>query len=132
MGFILRVIDAPLVTTPQEAEQFVQQSAGAAPSASGKFADFTRLITGQYPDLSEEDEDGDNDENVWEEGIDSAASEGGVKAIVVKEDVTDEALVHAIARAAVAAGLQLYDDEGQVLYRPDGSIIDTKGPAGRY
>ena len=132
MGYILRVIDAPQVSTPQQAEQFVQANADAPPSASDKFPNFTRLITREYPDLSEDDEDGDNDENVWEEGIDSAASEGGVKAIVVKEDVTDEALVHAIARAAVAAGLQLYDDEGQVLYRPDGSIIGTKGPAGRY
>lgn len=129
MAFILRIIDAPEVSTPQNAEAFIAEQSSKPPSNNPKFARFTTLVTDKYPDLSEEDEDGDNDENVWEEGINDNASSGNLKNVAVKVDLTDEALVFAIARAAIAAGLQLYDDEGQVLYHSNGTIVDMKGRA---
>lgn len=45
-----------------------------------------------------------------------AASYGKVKELVVKEEVTDEAVVAALVAAAVKNGLKLYDAEGQVVY----------------
>lgn len=132
MAFILRIIDAPDISTPQSAEIFIAEQFSKPTSANPKFVRFAELITSEYPDLSEEDEDGDNDDNVWEEGIDGSASNGNLKSVAVKVDLADEALVLAIARAAIAAGLQLYDDEGQVLYRSNGTIIDMKGRVQRF
>ena len=127
MAFILHVIDAPEVSTPQAAKVFIAEQRSKEPSQNPKFARFTTLITKKYPDLSEEDEDGDNDENVWEEGIDDHASYGNMKLVAVKVDLTDKALVFAIARAAIAAELQLYDDEGQALYHSNSTIVDMQG-----
>lgn len=127
MAFLLRLIDAPDVRTPQDASDFLERERGKAPAPNPKFASFREAITQTYPDLSDDDEDGDNDDNVWEEGLSDKASSGHVKSIALKEDLTDEALVAAIARAASANGLHCYDDEGQALYRADGLAVDTKG-----
>jgi hypothetical protein len=116
MGYILHLIDAPDVTDADAAEEFIDGQRDLPPAADGKFAAFVKDITQTYPDLSEEDEDGDNDENLWEEGIVDAASYGKVKELVVKEEVTDEAVVAALVAAAVKNGLKLYDAEGQVVY----------------
>lgn len=116
MGYILHLIEAPEVTDSDAAEEFIDSQRELPPDAAGKFAAFVRDITQTYPDLSEEDEDGDNDENLWEEGIDDVASYGKVKELVVKVDLTDEAVVSALVAAAVRHGLKLYDSEGQVVY----------------
>ncbi|NJM11672.1 MAG: hypothetical protein HC889_07125 [Synechococcaceae cyanobacterium SM1_2_3] len=116
MAYILHIIDATEVSTPQATEQFIAEQSPKPPFLNPKFANFTALITSNYPDLSEEDLDGDNDENIWEEGINGNMSSGNLKNITVKSNLLDELLMAAIARAAIAAELQLYDDEGQVLY----------------
>lgn len=127
MAFLLHLIDAPDARTPQDASDFLDRERGKTPAPNPKFASFREAITRTYPDLSDDDEDGDNDDNVWEEGLSDHASNGNVMSIALKEDLTDEALVAAIARAASANGLHCYDDEGQVLYRADGLAVDTKG-----
>ena len=129
MAFQLHIIDAPNVTDPKSADVFLAQERGKPPAWTSKFAAFKEAITQSYPDLSEEDEDGDNDENVWEEGLSEQTSSGSVKSLTLKEELTDEVLVVAIARAAIQAGLQCYDDEGQVLYRADGKVVNTQGRA---
>ena len=50
-----------------------------------------------------------------------------VHSIALKEDLTDEALVKAIADAAAGTGLHLFDGEGMVLYRADRTVIDMNG-----
>lgn len=127
MAFLFRIIDAPEARTPQDASDFLDQERGKAPAPNPKFASFREAIARTYPDLSDEDEDGDNDDNVWEEGLNDHASNGNVKSIALKEDLTDEALVKAIVRAAISNGLHCYDDEGQMLYRADGFAVDAKG-----
>ena len=116
MAFILHLLDAQDVNDADAAEAFVDAQRGLPPSTNSKFSAFYADITQTYPDLSEEDEDGDNDENLWEEGLDDRASYGNVKELVVKVDVTDETVVAALVAAAVKNGLKLYDSEGQVVY----------------
>ena len=116
MGYILHLMDAPGVKTHEDADGFISEQRRLPPSENAKFRAFVRDITAIYPDLSEEDEDGDDNENLWEEGIDDRASYGDVKELVVKADLTDEAVVTALVSAAVANGLTLYDAEGQVVY----------------
>jgi hypothetical protein len=116
VAYILHLMDAPQVTDSDAAEAFIGGQQDLPPAANGKFSAFVKDITQTYPDLSEEDEDGDNEENLWEEGIDDAASYGKVKELVVKVDLTDEAVVAALVAAAVRNGLKLYDSEGQVVY----------------
>lgn len=116
MAYILHLMDAPDVTDSDAAEEFIAGQQDLPPAANAKFSAFVSDITQTYPDLSEEDEDGDNDENLWEEGIDDEASYGKVKELVVKIDVTDEAVITALVKAAVRQGLKLYDAEGQVVY----------------
>lgn len=116
MAYILHLIDAPEITNSEEAEKFISDQQGQPPSDKPKFVSFVRDITEIYPDLSEEDEDGDNDENLWEEGIDGLTSYGNVKELVVKVEVTDATVMAALVKAAVKNGLKLYDSEGQVVY----------------
>lgn len=116
MGFILHLLDAPEISSAADAARFVEEQRHQPPGGNAKFAAFVRDITAVHPDLSEEDLDGDDERNLWEEGIDSDASYGRVKEIVVKVDLTDEAVVRAIREAAVRNGLELYDEEGQILY----------------
>jgi hypothetical protein len=116
MAYILHLIDAQEVSDSDSAEKFISEQRSIPPNSNGKFTAFVEGIATAYPDLSEEDEDGDNDENLWEEGLDDQASYGNVKELVVKVDVTDEAVVAALVASAVRCGLKLYDSEGQVLY----------------
>jgi hypothetical protein len=53
---------------------------------------------------------------IFGEGLDDRASYGKVKELVVKVDLTDEAVLAALIAAATRSGLKLYDSEGQVLY----------------
>lgn len=116
MAYILHLIDAPEITSPEDAEKFISDQQELPPSETPKFVAFVKDITEIYPDLSDEDEDGDNDDNLWEEGIEGLASYGSVKELVVKTEVTDEVVMAALVKAAVKNGLKLYDSEGQVVY----------------
>jgi hypothetical protein len=118
MAFILHLIDAPDVTTPEAAVQFIDEQRDLPPVNNPKFCTFVSDITGKYPDLSEDDDDGDNDENLWEEGIDDKASYGNVKELVVSVDIDEDTLADLID-TAVKNGLRLYDEEGEVLYPED-------------
>jgi hypothetical protein len=54
-------------------------------------------------------------------------SNGNVLSVALKTDLVDEALVKTISRSAISSGLQCYGDEGLVLYRADGNVVDMKG-----
>jgi hypothetical protein len=116
MAYIFHLVDAPEVFDAQSAEKFISGQRKITPNANSKFTCFVNDIIEAYPDLSEEDEDGDNDENLWEEGLDDRASYGNVKDLVLKVDATDESVIAALVASAVKYGLKLYDPEGQVLY----------------
>lgn len=116
VAYILHLIDTPEITSPEDAEKFISDQQELPPSETPKFVAFVKDITEIYPDLSDEDEDGDNDDNLWEEGIEGLASYGSVKELVVKTEVTDEVVMAALVKAAVKNGLKLYDSEGQVVY----------------
>lgn len=116
MAFILHLIDCPTAGTSDDALAFIDGERDKAPANNPKFAAFVADITKQYPDLSESDLDGDDENNLWEEGLDGEASYGNVKELVVSVDVVDEASVTAIAQAASQHGLRLYDEEGEYLH----------------
>jgi hypothetical protein len=124
---VFHIIDAPAVLTPNDAEAFLIQERQKPPSINPKFAMFRAAITQQHPDLSDDDDDGDNDKNIWEEGLSDESSCGDVKTIALKIDLVDEAILQSIIGAAIASGLQCYDDEGQILYRADEQAIDLHG-----
>lgn len=116
MGYILHLIDAPGVASATEGGAFISGERGKPPAANHKFKLFVQEITKAYPDLSEDDLDGDDDGNLWEEGLSEEADYGRVKELVVKVDLTDETVVNELARVAALCGLKLYDEEGMVLY----------------
>lgn len=116
MAHVLHLLDAAHIQGPAEAEKFISEQHALPAKESQKFDAFVQQVLQIYPDLSEEDEDGDNDENIWEEGIDGLASYGCVKELVLKVEVTDEAVVGALVNAAAKNGLKLYDAEGEVVY----------------
>jgi len=76
---------------------------------------FVAAVTQVHPDLSEQDEDGDDPDNLWEEGLDDRATYGPVKELVVNDEITPEAL-QVLITAAVDQSLKLYDSEGEVVY----------------
>lgn len=116
MGYILHLLDTQGIDDADAAEQWLVAQHKLPPEPSPGFAAFVQQIQQTYPDLSDEDEDGDNEANLWEEGLDTAASYGKVKELVVKVDLTDQAVIAALAAAALQQGLILYDAEGQLIY----------------
>lgn len=127
MASILHLIDAPEVTSVAAAERFISDQGGESSELNPKLSRFVDDITGTYPDLSDDDPDGDDERNVWEESIADKETSGRVFEIAIKEDSIDEAVVAAIAHAALSSGLQLFDARGMVLYRADHMIVDVKG-----
>jgi len=69
MAFILHLIDSLDVSTVKAAEAFISGPGGKPSDPNPKLSKFVQTITATYPDLSEEDLDGDDDRNVWEEGL---------------------------------------------------------------
>lgn len=124
---VLFAIDDLRSATPQAAAAFVASELAKTPVRNAKFARFADIVGETYPDLSDHDPDGDNDDNIWVEGLDGAASNGDLKRLALKEHLADQALVLIVARAVVAAGLQLYDPNGQLLYRGDRKAVDAAG-----
>ncbi len=116
MAFILHLIDAQEVIDSNSAERYISEQRNIPPNANRKFIAFVKDITTTYPDLSEEDDDGENDENLWEEGLDDKASYGNVKELVIKVGITDDVVVAALVASAVRCSLKIYDSEGQVVY----------------
>jgi hypothetical protein len=129
MAFILHLIDAPEVTSVKAAESFISDQDGESSEPNPKLSRFVDDITGTYPDLSDDDLDGDDERNIWEESIADKEMPGRVFEIAIKEDLIDETVVAAIAHAALTSGLQLFDGEGMVLYRADHTVVDLKGRA---
>jgi hypothetical protein len=114
MAYILHLLDAP-VDSPAAAEAFIDSQCPLPPAANPRFVAFVAAVTQVYPDLSAQDEDGDDPDNLWEEGLDDRASYGQVKELVVNHEITPEAL-QVLITAAVDQGLKLYDSEGEVVY----------------
>lgn len=129
MAFILHLLDAEHVQDAEQARNFIDQQHPLAPAVNPKFRAFVDDISSTYPDLSEDDLDGDDERNLWEEGLDSEASYGQVKELVVKSDLADEAMLDALVQAAARNGLKLYDSEGMVLYPI--ACAEERAPQGR-
>lgn len=115
MSFVLHLMDAPEVFDAPGAVDFIEEQREFAPADNPKFDAFVQDIIEIYPDLSEEDMDGDDEQNLWDEGLDSEASYGNVKELVVNVDITEED-VEALVAAASRHGLRLYDEEGEYLH----------------
>ncbi|OYY75533.1 MAG: hypothetical protein B7Y40_01040 [Gammaproteobacteria bacterium 28-57-27] len=115
MSFVLHLMDAPDVFDTPGAVDFIEEQREFAPADNPKFDAFVQDIIEIYPDLSEDDQDGDDERNLWDEGLDSEASYGNVKELVVNVDITEED-VEALVAAASRHGLRLYDEEGEYLH----------------
>ena len=118
-----------MTSRPETAESFVAAEQDKLPGARRKFSAFKKAIVQPYPELSKKDVDGEDDRNVWEEGLSVSAASGKVWPLALKQATTDEALVAAIVAAANTVGLHVYDDEGQVLYHSRGEVIAAGGPS---
>ena len=118
MGYILYLINEPGLRSAEAAEAFVEAARTQAPQPHPAFQQFVQRISERYPDLSEDDEDGDDPANLWEEGLDDRVSYGAVKELVVKIEITLEALQE-LVQVAHGLNLRVYDEEGQVLYTPE-------------
>ncbi len=116
MAFVLHLLDAPSISDAGSAEVFIDQQRDFPAVLNPKFVTFVQAITKDYPDLSLEDDDNDNDHNLWEEGLDDQSSYGKVKELVIKVEVADAIVLERLIAAAVKNDLKLYDSEGEVVY----------------
>ncbi len=132
MTCILHLIDDTRAASASEARAFIDGQRGLPCVPNPKFHSFVADITATYPDLSEEDLDGDCNRNIWAEGLDTEANYGEVKELVIKTELADDVVVGELAAAAGRNGLRLYDEEGQVLHPVDGREDGPRGvPTGR-
>jgi hypothetical protein len=78
VAFLLHLIDSRDVATPETAESFVAAEQDKPPGARRKFSAFKKAVVQTYPDVSKKDVAGEDDRNVWEEGLSVSAASGKV------------------------------------------------------
>ena len=125
MSFVLQLFDAPEVRTVGAAIAAVD--ANAPPLSKAKIDAFIAGVTTCFPDLSEEDEDGDDEINVWPEGLELGTPESPVVNLGVKLHFVEPGVLSIIAEHALRAGLQVFDPQNAMLYRADRVVIDADG-----
>ncbi len=127
MSFVLHLIDEPSIKTVQEAGNYIFSRKLERSKPNEKFSQFVQDITATYPDLTDEDEDGDNSENVWLDGLNGGITHSQVYIIGLKTDLVDSYLLLRIANAAAKNGLQILDGQNGMFYRDDRTVIYQNG-----
>lgn len=125
MAFILQLFDAPSATTVAGAVAHVDSDAPAV--ARAKIDAFVAGVATCFPDLSDEDEDGDDDVNAWPEGLDPGTPDAPVVNLALKLRFVEPGVLSIIAEHAVRAGLQVLDPQNAMLYRADRVVVDAHG-----
>lgn len=121
MSFILHIIDCPTATTVNAASHHVYDEEITSTVQNEKFLRFAKLVSKLYPEC--EDDEGDNDDNIWSEGLPDGIGTEAVLTIAVKTDLVESQIMSNIAHAAVDAGLQILDPQNAMLWRSDRLIV---------
>jgi hypothetical protein len=129
MSFILQLFHAPKVKTLGEAEAFVRSPRNGTFEDHERFESFVKAITAVYPDLSDEDEDGDDDRNVWGSGISAGTIGKAVLVISLKTELVELELMMKLADVAAKSGLHVLDPQNALLFRDDHHVVNARGVA---
>jgi len=127
MSFVLQFFDAPQADSVEKAVEHMDRSGDHDPAAVAKFERFVQLVTLLYPDLSEEDEDGDDDRNIWSEGLSGHERARPFFNVALKTHFVEEGILSIVASKAIMAGLQMLDPQNGMLYRADHVVVDQWG-----
>jgi hypothetical protein len=127
MSFVLQFFDAPQADSVEKAVEHMDRSGDHDPAAAAKFERFVQLVTLLYPDLSEEDEDGDDDRNIWSEGLSGHERARPFFNVALKTHFVEEGILSIVASKAIMAGLQMLDPQNGMLYRADHVVVDQWG-----
>jgi hypothetical protein len=127
MSFILQIFHLPQAQTVAEAALHTANVTTSAPETSARFHEFVLEMLSYLPDLSAHDEDGENDQNFWPEGLAPPRSKQEIFNLSVKANLLTPALMGLMARVAAAFELQILDPQNALFYRADGTVIDGQG-----
>jgi hypothetical protein len=127
MSLILQLFHAPQLRTLEQAVAATDQSRPATAEEQALFKRFQMEITRVYPDLSEQDVDGDDDNNVWNDGLSLEDVQRAVCVIAPKTHCVGENLMAHIATAASKADLHVLDPQNALLYRSDRMVVERNG-----
>jgi hypothetical protein len=129
MSFILQLFHAPKVKTLGEAESFIRSPRNGTFEDHERFEAFVKAITAVYPDLSDEDDDGDDDRNVWGSGISAGSIGKAVLVISPKTQLVELELMMKLAEVAAESGLHVLDPQNALLFRDDRHVVNARGVA---
>lgn len=118
MSFVLRFFHAPHVTTVREAVAWADAQPDTRDGPNRHFADFVARISEFYPDLSSDDDEGEESRNLWPEGLVSDEHDGPVVNVLINPDMLEPGVMAAIATHADAAGLRVLDEQNGLLFGP--------------
>ena len=127
MSFVLHFFHAPQVDSVESATEYVYELCDDDPPLADRFRKFVELVTTVYPDLSADDDDGDDERNLWPEGLDSEWGDEPVVNVGIKTDAVEEGVLSIVASKAVQAGLQMLDPQNAMLYRSDHVVVHHDG-----
>lgn len=127
MSFVLHFFHAPHVQSVASATEYVYDLSDDDPPLADRFRKFVELVTTVYPDLSAEDDDGDDERNLWPEGLRGDWGDEPVVNVGIKTDAVEEGVLSIIASKAVQAGLQMLDPQNAMLYRSDHIVVHQDG-----
>lgn len=128
MSFVLQLFHAPQLESVDAAVAYIERGGNGDQAPAERFARFVAAITQVYPDRSGEDEDGDDESNIWPEGVVAVVPTAAFVNIAVKTDAVDLKTLATIADKARAAGLQMLDPQNAMLYRADGTVVGQARP----
>jgi hypothetical protein len=127
MSFVLHFFHAPQVDSVASATEYVYELCDDDPPLADRFRKFVELVTAVYPDLSDDDEDGDDERNLWPEGLKGDWGDEPVVNVGIRTDAVEEGVLSIIASKAIQAGLQMLDPQNAMLYRADHRVVEHDG-----
>jgi hypothetical protein len=127
MSFILQIFYHQSVQTVAQAANYTSGEEASVSGNSARFNSFIAEIASYLPDLSEKDEDGENDNNYWPEGLPHFNRDQHCFNLSLKVSLLTPPIMGLIARSAALAELQILDPQNALLYRTDGAVIDAQG-----
>lgn len=127
MSFVLHSFHAPQVDSVAAATDYVYELCDGDPPLADRFRKFVELVTKVYPDLSEDDEAGDDERNLRPEGLQGDWGDEPVVNVGIKTDAVEEGVLSIVASKAIEAGLQMLDPRNAMLYRADHRVVRHDG-----
>jgi hypothetical protein len=127
MTFSIHVVAQKEVSSIDEAIRITTGRNSVNYDSLSRYREFLNEVKKYFPDLSHEDEDGDNHDNIWPEGLPNLNENLAYLVIAIKTNLVSDEVLFSLAAIARQMELQILDPQNGHFYRLDRTRIDGRG-----